>query len=162
VGRPRLVLRHRRGYYDVGETRSDAEPAMRAAVWSPLDATSVALDARLGPADASEPDSLLLQLSVNPGSITLEPRGDGRTGTLDVLLLQTDGQGNGYEARWQTVLLELPPAAYEAMLKHGYVYSEKLRRAVEATELRVVVRDALSGNIGRVTIPFSEIPRSIR
>jgi VWFA-related protein len=161
VKRPGLVVRHRRGYYDVAEVPSDVEAVMWDAAWSPLDATGVALEARLAPADKAEPNALLLQLNVNLDSITLEPRRDGWKGTLDVLLLQTDGQGNGYKRRSQIVVLQVPPATYETILKQGYVYSEKLQRAEEATELRVVIRDAPSGKIGRVRIPFSEIPRSI-
>ncbi|MCP5109806.1 MAG: hypothetical protein GY953_03105 [bacterium] len=48
------------------------------------------------------------------------------------------------------------------MMKQGYLYTEKLRRAEEATELRVVIRDTPSGKIGRVRIPFSQIPGSIQ
>lgn len=154
-----LVVRHRQGYYDVRELPSTEELAateIRDALWSPLDAAGVSLEARVSSGPSSGP--LLLLVNIGPAGIALEPR-DGRwTGKLDVYFLQTDEQGEEYDARSQTVSLDLQQETFETVLRHGIAYRHALERKEEATALRILVRDHRSGNIGRVVIPFRGLP----
>lgn len=159
VNRPGLSVRHRLGYYDTNNPPSDEnakEAAIREAVWSPLDATAVALDAQLDARDAANLDAVTLRVKVDTSNLSLEQR-DGRwVGQFDLALVQTDEKGSEYEVRLQTVPLELAQDAYESVMKQGLILNKAVQRNKAATALRVVVRDAASGSIGRVMIPFQK------
>jgi hypothetical protein len=78
-------------------------------------------------------------------------------GQLDLALVQTDEKGAEYEVRLQTVPLELPEQVYQAVMNQGLILNKTIQRNKAAMALRVVVRDAASGNLGRVIIPFPDI-----
>jgi hypothetical protein len=152
VDRPGVSLRYRSGYYDDATPTADEkakEAAMREAVWSPLDATAVGLDAQFGPNGA-------LRLRIDARSLVLEQR-DGRwAGQLDVALAQTDEKGDECQIRLQTLPVDLAPDAYEVVMKQALILNKTVERSKAATALRVVVRDAASGSLGRVIIPLQE------
>ncbi len=160
VKRSDIVVRHRRGYLDSSETPAagDTDDAVvQDALWSPLDATGVALDARAAP--ASVQGSFSISVRVYPGSLTLEPREGRHQGKVEVYLMQTDEQGNSYGESQQTISMDLLPATHERLLREGYTYTTAVERQAKATTLRLVVRDVPSGKLGRVVIPFGEITR---
>lgn len=159
VNRPGFSVRHRSGYYDAINSPFDEkarEAVIRGAVWSPLDATAIALDAQLETRDAANPDALTLRVKVDTGNLMLEQR-DGRwVGQFDLALVQTDEKGSEHEVRLQTVPLEIAPDLYEVAVKQGMNLSKAVQRNQAATALRVVVLDAASGSVGRVIIPFQK------
>lgn len=162
VKRPGLVIRHRKGYFDVDQASADEGAQMAAiqqVVWSPLDATGISLEVELGAAGAASQDTLPLRVKVDLSGITLEQYGDFWRGKLDFFLVQTDSKGREHESRSQTIGLQFPKTAYEAVMARGYGYREEVRRVKDATALRIVVRDASSGNTGRVVIPFDDTAR---
>ena len=55
--------------------------------------------------------------------------------------------------------LQLLRANYEKVSKEGLIYKKTIEMAPQANQLRVVVRDAASGTVGTVTIPFREIKK---
>jgi hypothetical protein len=86
--------------------------------------------------------------------LTLEQR-DGRwVGQFDLALVQTDEKGGESEVRLQSVPLNLAPDAHEGVMTQGVVVNKTIQRNKAATALRVVVRDAPSGSLGRVIIPL--------
>lgn len=159
VNRAGLTVRHRPGYYDLSNSPSDQtakDVAVRSALWSPLDATAVALDAELNPAVGSNPEALPLRLRIDPANLTLEQR-DGRwVGQFDVALMQTDDKGGEFGLVLQTVPLALAQDAYDVVTKTGLVLNKIVQRNPAATALRIVVRDAASGSFGRIVIPLQK------
>ena len=94
INRPGVSVRHRKGYFDLSDT-GPASPAAREAalldaVWSPLDATSIRLDARVNPGADGK---LAVETIIDAASLTLDPRKGRWHGKVDVLTVQTDGQG---------------------------------------------------------------------
>jgi VWFA-related protein len=84
VNRPRVSVRHRLGYFDTNNLPFDEtakEAAIREAVWSPLDATAVALEVQLNHKDAADPNALALRLKIDTGNLRLEQRGGPLGGT---------------------------------------------------------------------------------
>ena len=55
--------------------------------------------------------------------------------------------------------LQLLQANYEKVSKEGLIFKKTIEMAPQASQLRVVVRDAASGTVGTVTIPFREIKK---
>ena len=161
VNRPRLVVRHRRGYLDAPVQLESAETVLRDAVWSPLDATAVRLDARLDFSAQPAPNSLLVHILVDPASVTFGQQGPLWLGALDVLCAQTDDLGREYHVLSETIDIKMRPETYQNRLKTGIVHRTTAPRQTGATKFRIVVRDRPSGNIGSLTIPFSKIVNDV-
>src|SRR5437879_12127499 len=88
VKRPGLHLRYRRGYLALPEATFDSkkrEVLMRAAVDSPLDDTSLGLEARFHVVDVPGAMTLKTELLVYSRDLTLVAQGDRWAGAVDVL-----------------------------------------------------------------------------
>ena len=161
VNRPRLMVRHRRGYLDAAVQLQSPEDVLRDAVWSPLDATAVRLDARLDFSPQPQPNTLLVHILIDPVSVTLDQQGELWLGALDVLCAQTDDLGREYHVLSETIDIKMRPETYQNRLKTGIVHRTTAPRQTGATKFRIVVRDRPSGNIGSLTIPFSKIVNDV-
>lgn len=155
-----LNLRYRKGYFDLAEQPQDdkiRKLALRDAVWSPIDATAMGLTVNVKPAGAPRPYSLEVQVKIDRSSIRLEPQGDRWDGRLDLMFVQKDDRGNQYNGEVETLDLRLLQPHYEQVVRDGLVYKKVLNRDRRAKQLRVVVRDAASGSLGSVTVPFDQV-----
>lgn len=79
------------------------------------------------------------------------------TAGLDLLFVQKDDRGRQFNGVTDTMELQLLQANYERVSKERLVYKKTIEMASQANQLRVVMRDAASGTVGTVTIPFREI-----
>lgn len=160
VDRSGLNLRYRKGYFDLAEQPQD-EHARRAglndAVYSPIDATAMGLTVALQSAAAPRSYSMDAAVKIDRDSIHLEPNGDRWIGKLDFLFVQKDDRGIQYNGEVETVELNLLPATYEKVTREGILYKKTITRHRRASQFRVIVRDAASGSIGSVTVPFNQI-----
>jgi len=160
LDRSGLNLRYRKGYFDLPELPQD-ETARRAglrdAVWSPLDATTVGLTVEVKPVNTPAPNSLEVYVKIDRSSISLEQNKGRWAARLDVLFVQKDNRGNQYRGVTQTIELNLLQPNYEKVRQQGLIYKQVLERERRANQIRVVVRDAASGSIGSVTVPFDQL-----
>lgn len=153
---PGAKLRYRKGYFDLADQPQDEKlrkAELRDAVFSPLDATELGLTVRVSP----HPDALEVQVQIDPQGLGLQPHNDRWNGRLDVLLVQKDAQGRQYNGRNDTIEMQLKQENYERLVRSGLTYRQRVQRAARATELRIVVRDAASGAVGSVTVPFGDL-----
>jgi VWFA-related protein len=156
-----LNLRYRKGYFDMPQAPVDAKGAMaemRDAVWSPLDATAAGIVVAAKP-DLKTPSMLNMAVQVEPKAISLEPQGDRWAGRLDILIIQKNDKGQVFNGEDDTVNLNLSRENYDKLVKHGFVLRKTVTMASQATMVRVIVRDAPSGTMGSVTIPFAQLTR---
>jgi len=155
AGRPDVSVRYRTGYVDAPDPANDSQgrtAAIRDAAWSPLDATAIALSAEIAP--IAGVDRYDLRLRIDPRTLDLQPEQDRLVGRADVVLVQEDHEGGQYDQVLDTLVLALKPDTYQRALTDGLEYSHNLQPNPKAQELRVIVRDAFSGNIGSLTVPF--------
>jgi VWFA-related protein len=155
AGRPDVSVRYRKGYVDAPDPANDPQgrtAAIRDAAWSPLDATAVALSAEVVPANRT--DRYDVRLRIDPRTLDIQQERDLFNGRVDVVLVQEDHEGGQYDQVLDTLVLALRPDTYRQALADGLAYSHALQPNPKANELRVIVRDAFSGNIGSLTIPF--------
>ena len=155
-----ITLRYRQGYIDAADAPGD--PRQRKndidqAALSPLDANAIPLEARLQP--SSRRGAYNLNLSISISSLNLAPDGEVWTGEVDVLLVQRDQQGREFGRVNDTITMRLKAATYERMQKTGAPYVHEITLHAKAQMLRVVVRDARSGDLGSLTIPTNELSR---
>ncbi len=153
-------VRYRKGYFDTEEKPQDVKARreeLRDAVWSPMDASAMGLLVQVAAADPSHPAELNVFVRVNPGAIGLTANGATSDGALDLLFIQKNEQGKQFSGIDDTVTLALKPESVTKLRKEGLIYHKFVARVPQATQLRVVVRDASSGTLGSVTVPFSQL-----
>jgi len=152
-----LSLHYRKGYFALEEPQEPetARAALQRAMWSPVDASGVDLKVRV---DAIELATRKLDLRVNVavGELGLEAAGGHRRGNLDAIYLQLGAGDAAVVADPLSYPLDFSEQQYEAVLEHGYPLAAKLLIRPETRALRVVVRDAGSGEMGSVTIPLEK------
>jgi hypothetical protein len=78
-------------------------------------------------------------------------------GTLDLLFVQQAPDGRSLRAVRDTITLRLTRDAYQRALKEGAVLVKVLDVLPAAAQLRLVVRDPASGNLGTLTIPAGRV-----
>ena len=159
VDRGGLNLRYRKGYFDEPSAPQDPKQRMvdlKDAVFSPIDASGVGLVVGVRP-NAQDRSKLDIAVKVDQKSISLEPQGEHWQGRLDLLFVQKNDQGKQFNGVEDTMELNLTRANYDILTKQGLIYQKQVSLAPQAKMLRVVVRDAASGNLGSVTVPFDQI-----
>jgi len=152
--RPGVSVRYRKGYTDAPDPANDPEgrtAAIRDAAWSPLDATAIALSAEIAPGGAA--DRYELRLRIDPRTLDLREERGAFNGRVDIVLVQENHEGNQFDQTIETMVLALKPESYQKALADGLAYPHALKLNPQADELRVIVRDAFSGNLGSLTIP---------
>lgn len=123
---------------------------------SPLDANAIPLTARLLP---SKGGSYNLDLNISLSGLNLLPDGEIWTGEVDVFLVERDQRGKEFGRVNDTIAMRLKQATYEQLLKTGASYQHALTLSPKADMLRIVVRDARSGDLGSLTIPTAALAR---
>jgi VWFA-related protein len=154
-----LSLRYRKGYFDSPESPVDSRTAMnelRDAVWSPLDSTGVGV-VMAAKSDPKDPTLINMAVQVEPKNISLQPNGDRWAGRLDLLFIQKNDKGQQFNGVEETVTLNLSRENYDKLVKNGFVYRKSVNMASQAKMIKVIVRDAPSGTMGSITVPFSQL-----
>jgi hypothetical protein len=156
-GRTDVSVRYRKGYVDAPDPANDPQgrtAAIRDAAWSPLDATAIGISAEVVPTATDRYD---LRLRIDPRTLDLRQESEQFNGRVDVVLVQEDHEGGQYDQVLDTMVLAMKPDTYRRALADGLAYSHGLQLDPKANELRVIVRDAFSGNVGSLTIPFKAL-----
>jgi hypothetical protein len=161
-------LRYRQGYFASTE-ESVAQDAVKSdlqqAAMSPLDTTSLGMIVNgkiVAPASAR---NLQLQIALDPKQFLLQSSGDRQKGALDMVFVQLDAGANILAADSQHMDINFEQKQYEFLSKAGMILQRHVTALPASEEIRVVVRDLLSGSVGSVTIPvktfFPAAPASV-
>jgi hypothetical protein len=160
VNRPGANVRSRKGYFamrDAPQDEKTRKAEIIGAVWSPLDATAVSVNARVDFVDKPQPNSMSVFTQIDPMSLSLTKKESRWVGSIDVFFVQKDEQGHQFNGVSDTITLNLTDATYKEALQKGFIYRKIFPKAPKATNLRIVVRDTPSGSVGSLTIPFKSI-----
>ena len=162
VNRPRLDVRHRKGYFALkpsANTAATRKDEIRSAVWSPLESTAIPLSARADFVDQPEPNTVSVFVRIDPSAIGFRREGDRWKAELDVVYVQKDEHGVlRRDGVTDTMSLAFTDANYAKVAQDGLIRQRRFPRQPGATSLRIVVRDVGSGSVGSLTIPFNQIP----
>ena len=160
VKRKGLNVRHRAGYFafhERQETPKERDQLLREAVGAPLEATGIPLLVRVGPGKPPKPGRWQVTALVDPRHISLSQQGDRWVGSLDVLLVQQSPDGRTLRAARDNLALRLTQQAYQRVNQEGVILVEVLDVLPATAQVRVVVRDPASGNLGSVTVPVGKV-----
>jgi VWFA-related protein len=162
--KPGLKVRSRNGFFGTPDNRAP-EPTTRGgqiakALLSPFGTGSLharlttlySNDLKLGP-------SINVLLYIDAHDLTFNEELDGnRKGTLDIVAVTFDEEGNKIDLAERVYAVRLPQKAYEAALTNGLLYSTYVPvKKPGAYQMRVVVRDEGNEKVGSAT-QFLEAP----
>ncbi|MFB3827788.1 MAG: VWA domain-containing protein [Bryobacteraceae bacterium] len=165
VKRPGLRVRSRNGFFGVPER--DARPARRtreeqmaAALTSPFAGGEIRLKlTSLFSAHPKTGSFLHSMLHIGAQGMKFEKDAEGwYKGVTDVLMVAFGDNGQEVDRTNRTYTVRVRGNAYRTMMRNGFVFS--VRHPVKkpgAYQLRVAVRDALSGRVGSAS-QFVEVP----
>jgi hypothetical protein len=153
VNRPGVTLRYREGYVD--ETGSPSVPQTRKAELdeafrSPIDANAILLTAELKPVAEGR---AMLDLKIDLASLQMTIANDRHAGEFDVLIQQRNETGETFGRVNDTAVMNFREATYQKFKREGVPYQRIIEIDSRATVVRVIVRDAATGNIGSLTMP---------
>jgi VWFA-related protein len=155
-----VQLRYRNGYFAETEhtdSEKQAKQELQQAAMSPLNATGLGLivSGKLsGPAGDRKVE---LHVALDPKQLQLRDDDRYRKGILDLYFVQRDAQGETVAAESQRIGLNLEEKQYESLAQAGLVLARHLTISPQASELRVLVRDADSHALGSVTVPVLKL-----
>jgi hypothetical protein len=105
------------------------------------------------PIEPSPSRNLQLRVGIDPKQLLLQESHAEQKGAVDLLFVQRDSAGKMLSAEKQHLELTLPQAQYELLAKAGLVLEHHMSIDLQASEIRVAIRDAGSGALGSVTVP---------
>ncbi|MBI3759118.1 MAG: VWA domain-containing protein, partial [Deltaproteobacteria bacterium] len=151
-----VEVRHRRGYFAFPEPNAGDDQRgeeIRNAIWSPLDAVGIDIAARLEPIDQPKPGAVRITVSLDPANIAFQNDGVERTDILDVVFAQQASDGKELEKIDQKLTMRLDRARFEALSK-GIIFTKTIEPFEDAAQIRIVIVDRNSGNLGSLTVPL--------
>lgn len=157
-----VKLTYRSGYLATLEQQplipTDSQTALEKAVLTPLDSSAIGLLVRVQK-EGTNRQNLTIDLRVNVNDLALNHDNGRWNGTLEVVIAQLDAGGDLAEnaARKHSVQLNLKEDYYRQLSATGLQLLFPFEPNPKAVQLRVVLRSAVSGSVGTVTIPLSAI-----
>ena len=120
----------------------------------PIDATGIPITATL----TRKNDSLNLKAVVDAASLDLAQSQDRWRGQMEIVARFTGADGKPVgELLIQKMNLHLRQAQYDSALQHGIPCLSEPKIPAKAVELKLLFTDLVSGKIGTLTIPLSEV-----
>ncbi len=154
-GRKDVTLLHRKGYV-AAIAADDPKRQLGEALWSPLDASGIAISARLTLNDGN----WHVNVTIGPDGLGLLPEHDHWTGQLSVVLAQKNQAGDQIGYLDEELGLDLKQDTYAVVSRSGLEYERSISAAPDVGALRIIVRNLRSGNLGSLTIPFTALTRT--
>ena len=164
VGVPGAKVRAREGYF--ATPLPNANERGRSAIlggtaMSPLEATAIELTTRVMATDVST-RKIAVVTWMDLHQIFFKSEGGKRIAKIDAALAQVDDRNTIVGVESQAMSLELAPEVYQRLLAQGGTYSKEVTVDPKAVSLRIVIRDADTGNIGSVNVPLEKyFPKAV-
>jgi len=162
VNMPGVEVRHRRGYFASATGAGSVEKKDRMAelkevALNPLESTGVGVTARVRPFKGAN-GGYKIEINISPdlNDLTFQQVNGRWTGLLDVLAGQYSKEGRSLGGTTKTMAESMTNATYQEVMRKGLTITFYQDVARRAEELRVVVRDGLSGVTGSVKIPLRQ------
>lgn len=151
-----LHTRYRDGYYATPDNAgpADEEKQMQEAANSPLDSNALSMMVSGRHVQPMTKRELEFQVGVDVAQLLLDHTGGHWKGGIDLAFVQRDDKLEVIAADKKRVDLDFTDKQYQSLLSVGAIFERHLELLAEAKDVRVIVRDAGSGQIGTVTVPL--------
>ncbi len=160
VNRPNVEVRSRRGYFatpDIAVSPKSKEEIMVDAAKNPIESAALGMDVQADSVASSDSRQIKTQIKFDPSQLQLAKTADHWTDSVDVKWVQVDADGRVLASTSQTLNLNIPAAEYENFLRTGVSYSGSVKLVNNATDVRLVARDAGNGSVGTVNISLERL-----
>jgi VWFA-related protein len=162
VNRSGVTIRTKKGYFAQAQSVPNPgrlEQILHEAVWSPLDSTSIGLNARIDPSPAL-PNASRLVFWVDPAEIQFHQQNENYLAAIDVVLVQQTKRGKLLANVKKTLNITVTAAQFAALKSRGLRAGEDLALNQDTDAVRIVVMDRGSGFAGSVTVPVTPQDKS--
>jgi len=159
VKRPGVRVRSRTGYYAMPEpqlTPQARQSIIAATATSPLEATQIGVRATVVGYSLQGERNLKLVIAFDPKEFRFEEKDSRWSDSVDGVYIELDNKGQISHAIDETYQLNFEPARFQEFCREGIRYPKEIPIVPGAIELRVILRDTATGNIGDVTIPLAK------
>jgi VWFA-related protein len=156
VRRSGVQVRHREGYFALAPEAlagGQRRAAISAAVLSPLEATSIPIDVTI----TTDAARYSLAMRFDPGAVAFQPNNGRWSGELVVAVAQMLQTREFVRDPDQSLPLLVDAAARERLLVDGVRATHSIDLRPDAQQVRIVVRDVVTGSIGSVFIDAERI-----
>jgi VWFA-related protein len=155
-----VQLRYRKGYFAVPEladSENTVKAALQDAAFSPLESTNLGIIVAAKSVDPASDRKLELRIALDPKQLLLQISPDHRKGSLDMMFVQTSPTGDVQSAEKQHFDVSLDDKQFAYMSTAGLILLRHVTISPDSAQLRVILRDAASGNLGSVAIPVKSL-----
>ncbi len=130
----------------------------QSAIMNPLGSTSIALDARVGPAPGDDSRALALIVQIDPSHLYFKKEGERHVANVEIAIAEKmpSGQSNFYRESGQYAL---SAQQYASGSPANVRYARSWKPAAGIASVRVLVRDRVTGRYGSLDVPVSRIPK---
>jgi VWFA-related protein len=160
--RPNLQLQYRPGYFaDEGVNRDSNQRKMplESALLSPVDSPAIGITADVVIEPGQPHGTIRVRLNLDITTLKLEQTGDIYIGKIDEMFLELDQRGQQLGKVSDTQELQIPESLRAEIASHGVVLTQTFPLAEGTSRLSIIVRDAGSGQVGRLTVPLETLPK---
>jgi VWFA-related protein len=153
-----VTLRYRTGYLYTDEAGTGTpQQRLQQAVWSPQDATGIALTAEAVKAADSPSSQSQVKLRIALQGLAFQQKADHWVDNLYIFVTQRDDAAQKAEVAGDTMRLSLKQSTYETGMPAGIPYFHDVAPKSRLGSVRIIVIDGNSGKIGSVTLPSSAL-----
>ncbi len=158
VKRPGVEVSHRQGYLaeaPAGKPLSWANDDIVAVATNPIGSSNVLLTAQVTPAEDAEPGTLVLGLRIEVDRLHFRDLGEVRTADLEII--RTDRTPGGVHVERDKGTIQVKSKDWEAARAKGLAYVRQFKPKPDATSVRVIVRDMLTGAYGTLDVSLKQL-----
>jgi VWFA-related protein len=159
VKSPGAKVRARTGYLAKPEraiTQEERDAFVVAAAYSPIEATTIGLTAKVRPSDVAGADRLNVLLRFNPRDLSFQQLDANWIANAEVVYAQIDETGKVVDTPNANLKMNFTSERYEELKQSGISYTTDVPINRRAADLRIILRDIGSGEIGSVHIPLND------
>jgi VWFA-related protein len=159
VKRPGAKVRSRLGYFALPEpklTNEVRQTLIAETAVSPIDATQIGVGVVVRGFSLDASRKISLTIGFDPREFNFQQSNGHWADNVDTVYVQLDDKGHIAKALDETLHLDFDAPKYEILVKSGVRFAKEIQIVPNAVELRVILRDASTGNIGDTTVPLAK------
>jgi VWFA-related protein len=160
VKRAGATVRARNGYFAVADTASVAEKdsqKLADAINGPQISTDLGFDVQADGVEVAGARQVKVKITLDAGQLRFQQEDDQWADRMFEVWAEFDADGHQIGTNSKTIDLKPTQDEYKQLLHDGLSFSETVPIQKDATEIRLVLRDAGNGAIGSVIIPLTRI-----
>ncbi len=159
VRRPGTRVRHRAGYFAYPMVPADPptlQKALAEALKSPLEGSGVLMNVTA----RAEGPKINIAIELDPTTVTLINDAGAWKGGLDVAIVQTLSGERQHREPDFSLPLSVTPVERDRLMRQGLRLTRSVELQPDAQQLRIVVRDAVTGMVGSVFIDAERLRKA--